>query len=921
MSTRRVETGKDIISYDARSFRIRGKRVFLVGGEFHYFRVPHELWEDRLIKMKRAGANFVATYIPWNWHEPREGEERWEGDFDLERFITISQQVGLYLVVKPGPYICAEWDFGGYPDWILAKHIPLRVLDERHLQYVRRWYEKVAQRVVPHLITNGGNIICVQVENEYDHLMRLGEEKISEAEALEYFERLAAIMDELGIDVPKFANEAEFLHGTRIIDTRTYYPNIPWIWMWEFGYFDRKILNARRKQPTCPTMIMELQSGWFSQFGQPIYIPPLEVTEGVSKSVVMLGASLLNYYMFVGGTTFPFWGCRGDRSAHPPGQLESISKPIGTTTTYDFGGSPVREWGEIMAGRYDFIRTFTRFLQDFSGFIFDSDLSEEIAVDAGTDVAAVSADSAWHDRELRSAAENFTVLVRKKGNQHLVAVRNLAPYTRRVRLFWKRSGRTIFEGLELLPHETRLLPLNIQIRGTRLRIVRSTSELAFVTGNSRRVIFGLYGKAGRTGETVLNVPARVVRPKTKGVKVSGSEQAILRYRHDGVQVVSVQGHTMLIAEDRLAGKLEVTDRGLLLADSGFVRQVEHSASGVHLRWEVPNERAALYLVFDEKARAARTASGPRPKLEHESGYSRVTIPAHRGKAVDLEWLGSWKARTDYAEVQEKYDDRSWQSLELPTTLEDAGVLEHGYVWYRGSVPLSSVPAQAHLVLESNDVDHQYIFVNGRLVWDGITGRAEIDLAGNLKKGVNLIAILYRNFFHNKAHPSEGPILKYSGIRGLELVTGGRQGQRSHPIKLMRVRAGLAGLHEGYHLPAYDDSAWVEVPDADRICVQDGELITWLRRRFRCRFAPGYRAAIKLSLPAGGERCLIYLNGRAVGHYEGVGPQRDFYLPEPYLADENLLAIVLEGRRAWLQAPQLGTYFEHRVVDLDIELSR
>ncbi|HIE11046.1 MAG TPA: hypothetical protein EYP62_05480 [Kiritimatiellae bacterium] len=907
------------IAYDGRSFLINGERVFLIGGEFHYFRVPHQLWEDRLVKMRRAGANFVASYIPWNWHEPREGQEIWHGDRDLERFIALCRKNGLYVVLKPGPYICAEWDFGGYPDWILAKRVPLRVLDSRHLAYVRRWYRRVAEKTVPHLITNGGNVICVQVENEYDHLMRLGQEKISVAEAQEYFERLARYMEELGIDVPKFANEAEFLHGTRIIDTRTYYPNVPWIWMWEFGYFDRKILNARRGQPDCPTMILELQSGWFSQFGQPYYQPPVELTEAVSKSVLMLGASFLNYYMFVGGTTFPFWGCRGDCSAHPPGRLESVSKPIGTTTTYDFGGSPVREWGQPMEGRYDFIRAFAGFVRDYQPFVLDSELSDEVGVRAEPDTVLIDKESAEPDRELKAAVGNFAVLVRKKGNQHLVCVRNLAHRPVSVDLFWRRSGRDIFRKLEVRAREARLLPVNMLVPGSRIRIVRSTSELLFARRCRGSVIFALYGKPGRGCETILNVSPRLVKPLAGEVEVKGTGQARLSYTHEGVHVVSVQGQILLLLEDRLAGKVEHTPSGVLIADTEFVRKIDSDGRRVSLQVEARQpSRNVLYFVAPMRPRTVKIGGKP-AEIKRGRALCRVDFTIRRTAAVRLQWAGPWKARVDLHEVGD-FDDGDWTEITLPTTLEDRGLLEHGYVWYRGVVDLKSVPEGAVLQYGGNDIDHQYVFVNGRLIWDGIASHIDLDVRDVLVKGKNIIAVLYRNFFHNKAHPSEGPLLKYSGVKKLKLqgTVGGEI--VSYSLEKLRVRQGLGGIVAGYHRPEYDDRAWIELPSARRVVPGDGAHVVWLRRKFFCRFSRNHRCAVRLRIPGGGDRCLIYLNGKAVGHYESVGPQADFYLPEPLLQEENLLAITLEGRRPWLELPEFGTYFDSRIVDIHAVLS-
>ncbi len=94
---------------------IDGKRVWLVSGSIHYFRVPAELWRDRLLKAKRAGLNCITTYVPWNYHEPIEGVWNFEGDRDVAQFVRLADELGLYVILRPGPYICAEWDFGGLP--------------------------------------------------------------------------------------------------------------------------------------------------------------------------------------------------------------------------------------------------------------------------------------------------------------------------------------------------------------------------------------------------------------------------------------------------------------------------------------------------------------------------------------------------------------------------------------------------------------------------------------------------------------------------------------------------------------------------------------------------------------------------------------------------------------------------------------
>jgi len=129
------------ISYDKQSFSIDGKRVFLISGEVHYFRIPRALWKDRLTKSKEAGLNTISTYIPWNYHEYNEGEFDFTGKKDVEGFFELCRELGLYVIARPGPYICAEWDLGGFPPWLLNKeNVTLRTCTSPYLTYVERWF-------------------------------------------------------------------------------------------------------------------------------------------------------------------------------------------------------------------------------------------------------------------------------------------------------------------------------------------------------------------------------------------------------------------------------------------------------------------------------------------------------------------------------------------------------------------------------------------------------------------------------------------------------------------------------------------------------------------------------------------------------------------------------------------------------------
>uniref|UniRef100_A0A8D3DDN6 Beta-galactosidase n=1 Tax=Scophthalmus maximus TaxID=52904 RepID=A0A8D3DDN6_SCOMX len=149
-------------------FRKDGEEFRFISGGIHYFRIPRVYWKDRLLKMHMAGLNAIQTYIPWSFHEEIPGQFSFSGDRDLGHFLQVAQDIGLLVILRPGPYICAEWDMGGMPAWLLKKKdIKLRTSDPDYIAAVDRWMGKLLSTVKPFLYQNGGPIISVQVENEY----------------------------------------------------------------------------------------------------------------------------------------------------------------------------------------------------------------------------------------------------------------------------------------------------------------------------------------------------------------------------------------------------------------------------------------------------------------------------------------------------------------------------------------------------------------------------------------------------------------------------------------------------------------------------------------------------------------------------------------------------------------------------------
>ena len=157
-----------------RTFTARGEQFLLDGapfvirsGEMHYPRVPRAYWRDRMRKMRAMGLNTLCTYVFWNAHEPRQGKFDFSGNLDVAEYIRTAQSEGLYVILRPGPYICTEWDFGGLPWWLLSTDMKVRSSDPRFLRPAAVYMNEVGKQLAPLQISRGGPILMVQVENEY----------------------------------------------------------------------------------------------------------------------------------------------------------------------------------------------------------------------------------------------------------------------------------------------------------------------------------------------------------------------------------------------------------------------------------------------------------------------------------------------------------------------------------------------------------------------------------------------------------------------------------------------------------------------------------------------------------------------------------------------------------------------------------
>lgn len=281
-------------------FLLEGKPFKILSGAVHYFRVLPEDWYHSLYNLKALGFNTVETYIPWNVHEPKEGEFDFSGRFDLKRFIKTAEDLGLYVILRPTPYICSEWEFGGLPAWLLQnKDMRIRSSDPSFIEKVANYYKRLFEIITPFQIDHGGSVLMMQVENEYGSY---GQDK-------EYLKQLYDLMKKEGVTVPIFTSDGAW-RSTQEAGTLTE-ENI--LSTGNFGSRSKENFKDLKdfhdsKGKRWPLMCMEYWDGWFNRWGDPIIEREAnDLTQDV-KEAIEIGS--INLYMFHGGTNFGFMnGC------------------------------------------------------------------------------------------------------------------------------------------------------------------------------------------------------------------------------------------------------------------------------------------------------------------------------------------------------------------------------------------------------------------------------------------------------------------------------------------------------------------------------------------------------------------------------------------------------------------------------------
>lgn len=471
----------DTFSWQGEKFLLNGKPFIIRSGEMHYPRVPREYWRDRFRKAKALGLNTITTYIFWNLHEPKKGQFYFSGNLDIAEYVREAKEEGLYVIVRPGPYICTEWEFGGIPGWLLAeKDMKVRTADSKFLEAANRYMAEVGKRLAPMEIAKGGNVIMVQVENEYGSF---GTDKV-------YMNAVQKMIRDAGFSGQLFTSDGSGenqLNGGTLPDTLA---------VINFGVdskdsekgAENEFKNFAKFRQNVPKMVGEYWVGWFDHWGKPHHTVDAKQA-AIGLDWMLKNRISFNLYMFHGGSTFGFMN-GANYSKNEPFQPDISS--------YDYD-SPLDESGKTTPKYFAIRETIQKYFPD-------EKLPE---IPASADLIEIP------QFQLNETAELFSILGKPKTSEKPLSMeeagQNYGFILYRKKLEKDFQGELKFENLRDYGHifvnGNLVGKLDRRLKENALSInVKAGSTLDILVENGGRINFGkefIFDRKGIVGDVSL----------------------------------------------------------------------------------------------------------------------------------------------------------------------------------------------------------------------------------------------------------------------------------------------------------------------------------------------------------------------------------------------------------------------------------
>jgi beta-galactosidase GanA len=881
-------------------------------------------------KMKASGYNTVAFYFDWGYHSPRQGVYDFTGVRDMDRLLRTATEVGLYVIVRPGPYMNAEISRGGFPSWLVTQAARARTDAPEYLAAADEWLTQINGIIARHQFSERkGNVVLYQIENELDLIT---------PSHRRYMQHLRDKVRADGITVPIFHNDKgrngfwvpadskvpDVVHGPVDLyafdgypggscnaDATPGTPNAAPDW----GLYGAGgARGGASASPSTPGFAAEFGGGWFDYWGSNDTYPCTAIRNGPGYQRVFYGTNIANgltiqsFYMTFGGTS---WGW--------------LPAPV-VFTSYDYGAAidetrRLRDKAATMKQLGQFIEAVKPLTQMIKG---TATKASSPAIKIYHNVNPQTQTHfyfAMHEPSSAVTNDAFTFPLSTTDGDYTVASRING-----------QDARILLAAYDL----------------ERQRLVYSTSELQthLQLGTSDLALF--YGREGEDGETLLRYSSQPTVKVLSGNVTSAFDAKTgdlrLNYTHSGLVRVQVSGGgraplLLLIADERTAQTFwrqgAVLERGPPLVRTAEVRGSTLSLTGDTIReseleiWAAADVRQVTW--NGERVLTTKTPSGSLLATNPLRGAQRFTLP-------DLS-TATWRYRRESPEAEPGFDDSSWAAADRVRTnstvkppagqpvlsMDDYG-FHHGDVWYRGRYTGNAEADTLTLHFGGGGAGLLQAWIDGSFVGQAehatglprppTTGVATFTVPLHLRTpGQHIISIMVRNNSHNWDLDADDAHKEARGLISASLaehsgksfavpiqwkIQGNRGGEDiADTVRGVANNGGLFGERMGWHLPGDPDRDWntVRVPDHR---VTPGTV--WYRTQFDLAVPPGHDAALGLTIgdptklrSAGRYRVLIFVNGWNMGQFIAhIGPQRSFVIPNGILDPRgpNTLALAV-----------------------------
>ncbi len=799
-------TNTPVIGYNARAFTVNGEPEIFLSASIHYFRVPHELWADRIAKAKRGGMNTIETYVAWNFHEKEPGQFEFDGDKDLGAFIDECHRQGMYVIVRPGPYICAEWDYGGFPAWLQTiPGIAFRTMNPPYLEAVDRFFDALIPIIEARQWTKGGPVVLVQVENEYENLTwTRGKEMLVDDDYQHY------VRDGLlrrGIDVPLLSC-AGYCSGT-VEGVNSHNPG-------------DLIPKHRLTHPDKPVFSTEFWTAWYDAWGQPHHTRSADDVAYASLRCFAEGACGYNYYVYHGGTNF----------GYTPMYIQ--------TTSYDYDAQ-ISETGRL-TDKWRACKRVALFAQSFKHILLHGTHRREVKATEGLRVTETATKErgaiVWVDNPDKEKAVTGSVF----------------PAIQEVTL----KPRSLFAYV----HDAPIGHTPAGYLSGYAGLVKSDAHVLYahvLPDPHDGVRVTVYGEPGETREVVLWSG----NERSRGMDITFTDEPQV-YTSGLSQIIALPTH--------LAGRtfIEFQNENIpVLFGPNDVRDVTEEEATVEV---APGKATTVW------------------SLRPDGRIMEINVEATPLPAPPT--LNPWQTRYETDVTLPTFDDFNWQEIDDVSegNMIPLGVGSNPYGWYRATIHIEDeTDAQLHFAACS---DRLTLFVNGERIGSSPIPpedrrqdwTATFDL--RLQAGENTLTVLADGLGLIKGdwQIGKGQEHEKKGIYGPVTLTPSGSCYLMD-VKRWRFQPLLQGEREEW----WSQGILASAPSMENISRPP---IKWHQTTFTLDAVPGTETPLLIRLDGLGKG-VLWLNGRNLGRYwQPVGPQRDYYLPEPWLrAGENVLTLV------------------------------